>query len=175
MNAKEITNTLPEKCFVYVESTDAIGIVRRGESGYIPTGQRPIGVSMREGVDVLNETLGVTKAQAAAMNAGSLFGWNIPAADPANYDSDGRPLKLRKERTMNKIRRKSLQDIAEQLEELKSNLEDIQTEEEEARDNMPESLQGSEKYEKADEAVSNIEEAVSSLDEAISSIEAATE
>ena len=97
MNAKEITNTLPEKCFVYVESTDAIGIVTRGESGYILTGQWPHGVSMREGVDALNEALGVTKAQAAAMSAGSLFGWAIPAADPANYDADGRPIKPGKE------------------------------------------------------------------------------
>lgn len=36
---------------------------------------------------------------------------------------------------MNKFRRKSLQDIMNQLEELKSSLEDIQTEEEEYRDN----------------------------------------
>lgn len=93
MNTKKAINTLPEKCFVYVESTDEIGIVTRGETGYIPTGQRPIGVSMREGVDKLNETLGVTKAQAAAMYAGSLFGWGVPAADPASYDDEGRPLK----------------------------------------------------------------------------------
>ena len=97
MNTEKTINTLPEKCFVYVQTTDEIGIVTRGKSGYIPTGQRPDGVSMREGVDALNEALGVTKAQAAAMNAGSLFGWNIPAADPANYDADGRPIKPGKE------------------------------------------------------------------------------
>ena len=52
---------------------------------------------------------------------------------------------------MNNIRRKSLRDIAEQLEELKASLEELQEEEEEYRDNMPENLQGSERYEAAAE------------------------
>ena len=76
---------------------------------------------------------------------------------------------------MNKIRRKSLQDIIDQLEEPKAILEELQSEEEDYRDNMPENLQGSERYEKADEAVSNMEDAVSSPEEAISSIESAVE
>ena len=53
---------------------------------------------------------------------------------------------------MNKIRRKSLQAIIDQLEELKGSLEDLQAEEEEYRDNIPENMQESERYEKADEA-----------------------
>ena len=61
---------------------------------------------------------------------------------------------------MNKIRRKAIEEIREQLEELKASLEDLQEEEEEYRDNMPDNLQGSERYEKADEAVSNMEDAV---------------
>lgn len=50
---------------------------------------------------------------------------------------------------MNKIRRKNLQSIIDQLEELKGSLEDLQSEEEEYRDNIPENMQGSERYEKA--------------------------
>ena len=84
---------LPEKCFVYVESTNEIGIVTKGEKGYIPLGQKPEGVSVREGAALLNETQGVTKAQAEAMKAGSLFGWDTPAADPKNYDDAGKPLR----------------------------------------------------------------------------------
>jgi len=84
---------LPEKCFVYVESTNEIGIVTKGEKGYIPLGQKPEGVSVREGAALLNETQGVTKAQAEAMKAGSLFGWDTPAADPKNYDDTGKPLR----------------------------------------------------------------------------------
>lgn len=40
-----------------------------------------------------NERGGVTKAQTAAMLAGSLFGWEVPAADPKNYDEQGQPIK----------------------------------------------------------------------------------
>ena len=41
---------------------------------------------------------------------------------------------------MNKIRRKSLQSIIDQLEELKGSLEDLQAEEEAYRDNIPENM-----------------------------------
>ena len=76
---------------------------------------------------------------------------------------------------MNKIRRKSLQSIIDQLEELKGSLEDLQAEEEEYRDNIPGSMQESERYEKADEACDNLSDAVDNPEEVISSIEAAIE
>ena len=76
---------------------------------------------------------------------------------------------------MNKIRRKNLQAIIDQLEERKGGLEDLQAEEEEYRDNIPENMQESERYEKADEACDNLSSAVDSLEDAISSIEAAIE
>ena len=47
---------------------------------------------------------------------------------------------------MNKARRKSIQDVADQLEALKSAHEEIQVEDEEYRDNIPENLQESERY-----------------------------
>lgn len=76
---------------------------------------------------------------------------------------------------MNKIRRKTLRDIMDQLEELKDSLEEVQSEEEAYRDNMPENLQGSDRYEAADAACDNLSDAVSSLEDAISSIESAIE
>ena len=75
---------------MYVESTDEIGIVERGEMGYWPAGVVPDkGVSKQQGVEYLNNAQGVTKAQATAMKAGSLCGWATKAADPANYNDQG--------------------------------------------------------------------------------------
>ncbi len=94
-----LRSSLPEKCFVYVESTDEIGIVERGEMGYWPAGVVPEkGVSKRQGVDYLNEAQGITKEQATAMKAGSLCGWATKAADPANYNDQGELQKKRKDR-----------------------------------------------------------------------------
>ena len=39
-----------------------------------------------------NEKLGVSRAQAEAMLAGSMFGWQTQAADPCSYDEQGRML-----------------------------------------------------------------------------------
>ena len=85
-----LRSSLPEKCFVYIEATDEIGIVDKGEMGYRPAGAAPEkGISKRRSVEYLNETQGVSKAQAAAMSAGSIFGWDTKAADPANYNEQG--------------------------------------------------------------------------------------
>lgn len=40
--------------------------------------------------DELNSMYGVTPAQARAMLAGSMLGWNTPLADPEHYDEHGR-------------------------------------------------------------------------------------
>jgi len=93
-----LRSSLPERCIVYVESTDEIGIVTRGEMGYTPTYMKPEGVSKRKGVEYLNEAQGTTPAQAAAMSAGSLFGWDTKAADPANYNAAGELQKTRRDR-----------------------------------------------------------------------------
>lgn len=76
---------------------------------------------------------------------------------------------------MNKVRRKNLQSIADQLEYLKTQIEDICSDEEEYRDNIPENMQGSERYEKADTACDNLSDAVDNLEEVIYSIESAIE
>lgn len=82
----------PNKCFVYVVSTDEIGVITRGEKGYLPAAVKPAkGLDKRQTVELLNEALGVTKDHAAAMNAGALFGWDCPGARHTNYDKDGKP------------------------------------------------------------------------------------
>lgn len=92
-----LRSSLPEKCFAALETTGETIIIHRGVKGCTPTGQRPEGVSGQEGADKLNEQIGVTRAQAAAMLAGSMFGWACPGADPANYDAQGQPVRKAKE------------------------------------------------------------------------------
>ena len=87
-----LRSSLPEKCFVYVESTNEIGIVDKGETGYRPANVTPeISITKQQGADYLNDAMGVSKAQAAAMKVGSLFGWEVKAANPVNYDDQGKP------------------------------------------------------------------------------------
>ena len=90
-----LRSSLPEKCFAALEATGEAIVIHRGAKGYTPTGQRPEGAGCQDGADKLNETIGVTRAQAAAMLFGSMFGWACPGADPANYDDQGRPIRPR--------------------------------------------------------------------------------
>lgn len=86
-------SSLPERCYTVLPSSGQLIEVRRGERGYYPcaysTGDRTYNQVL---ADYLNAHEGITKAQAAAMQAGSMFGWNVPAADPSRYDLDGEPV-----------------------------------------------------------------------------------
>lgn len=88
-----LRQSLPENCFSALETTGEMILITKGERGYAPTGVFPQGASPSEGAAALNAVKGVTKAQEAAMVAGSMFGWGTPAADPKNYDNLGQPLK----------------------------------------------------------------------------------
>ena len=89
-----LRSSLPEQCYVYLPTTHEIGIVKKGETGYYRSELSPVyGEDGKGFVDEMNRKGGVTKAQAEAMSAGSMFGWATPAADPANYDEQGKLLK----------------------------------------------------------------------------------
>jgi len=89
-----LRSSLPEQCYVYLPTTQEIGIVKKGESGYYRSDLSPVyGQDGKAFVHELNQRGGVTKAQAAAMSAGSMFGWGCPAADPKSYDENGQLLK----------------------------------------------------------------------------------
>lgn len=88
-----LRSSLLEKCFSVAAFTDELIIITKGEVGYAPSRMVMQGKSARESADLANETMGVTKAQAAAMLAGSMFGWAVPAADPQNYNDKGEPVK----------------------------------------------------------------------------------
>ena len=94
-----LRQSLPEKCFSALESTGEIITITKGENGYTPTGQYPQNdISPKEAAAALNDAAGITRAQEAAMVAGSMFGWDAPAADPKNYDTQGVPIKNHRER-----------------------------------------------------------------------------
>ena len=76
---------------------------------------------------------------------------------------------------MNKIRRKTLNELYDKLAELRDLLEEVKCEEEDYRDNMPENLQNSERYEIAENACDNMDSAVCSIEEALDYIESAAE
>ena len=86
-------NELPETCFSILPSSGQLIIIRCGERGYYPsewdTGNRE---ENREIASSHNVRRGITDIQEAAMLAGSMFGWGCPAADPKNYDENGKPV-----------------------------------------------------------------------------------
>lgn len=93
-----LRSTLPDKCYSTLIDTGLVVILKRGETGFYKTN---IPFSSKEEakalVDEYNKKLGVTKAQAEAMKAGSMFGWDCPAADPKNYDEHGQPIKPKRQ------------------------------------------------------------------------------
>ena len=83
----KVAEGLPELCFSILRTTGRLICIKRGESGYYPsdwdTGDKERNVEL---ADELNEGLGVTPAQRQAMEIGSMAGWDVPGADPGNYE-----------------------------------------------------------------------------------------
>ncbi len=88
-----IRSSLPERCFSVLQSTGEVIAIERGKRGYLVTDNECVPSLARKAADLLNQKLGVTKAQEAAMSAGSMFGWDTPSADPRNYDAEGNAIK----------------------------------------------------------------------------------
>jgi len=83
-----MSKNIPELCYVFIHSANPgkrIGIIKRGESGYYPTdfdSPTASAAIAEQVVNRLNERLGVSPAHAEAMQVGSMFGWNVPGAQP---------------------------------------------------------------------------------------------
>lgn len=76
---------LPDMCACFHHETSEPIIIKRGEQGYWPM---PASFT----VDKLNADFEATPAHIAAMQAGAMFGWHVPAADPDRYDIGGKLL-----------------------------------------------------------------------------------
>ncbi|MCM1295926.1 MAG: hypothetical protein NC311_10330 [Muribaculaceae bacterium] len=85
---------LPKRCFSTLPSNGEVIILTRYVDGYVPL-QRKLDTPEEKAayVERGNKNLKVTKAQEAAMLAGSMFGWDTPAAKPKNYDENGKAKK----------------------------------------------------------------------------------
>jgi len=94
-NSTGASRQLPAECFAVNN-----GLVHTGPHGkpqilYLTRGERGFSPIYTQADDVpgmvdrLNARLGVSLAQREAMLMGSMFGWNVPAADPSRYDDEG--------------------------------------------------------------------------------------
>lgn len=83
---------LPNECFAMLPSSGNIIFIISGEQGYHSSGLSTNDQKLnRQTINLNNALMGVTRAQEEAMLAGSLFGWDKPAAKPWNYEADGTP------------------------------------------------------------------------------------
>lgn len=78
----ETLKKLPKLCASRLPSTDEPILIRRGVKGYWKAPRRDLDV------DRFNARHGVTKGQEAAMLIGSMYGWEVPGADPDIWDAE---------------------------------------------------------------------------------------
>lgn len=87
-------NDLPENCFATLPGTGELIILNRGETGYYrsdwETGDK---AKNQEIADYHNGKRGINPAQVEAMRTGSMFGFNVPGADPQIFFDQARYLR----------------------------------------------------------------------------------
>lgn len=91
-------------CYTYIQTENMIGLICEGKPGYSKTDFiESKGIKTPDEAaafaDWLNKKLSLTKGEVKAMEHGSMFGWDTPAADPANWNDDGTP-KIKKSSTV---------------------------------------------------------------------------
>lgn len=72
---------LPEKCYGWHPSKEKIILIKKGKCGFFEADID----GKKEDINRLNKELGVNVAQREAMETGSMMGWSVPGADPANH------------------------------------------------------------------------------------------
>jgi hypothetical protein len=77
-NIEAVLADLPQFAAARLPSDDTPVLIMRGERGYWPW---PPGIDP----DAFNKQRGISAAQVEAMVCGSMFGFEVPGADPLNY------------------------------------------------------------------------------------------
>jgi len=86
--APRIAQGLPDLCFSVIKTTGELICIKRGVEGYFPSDWNTPERERNEEIAAdQNQRLGVTEAQRQAMECGSMFGWNLPGADPKWYET----------------------------------------------------------------------------------------
>lgn len=84
-------NELPETCLSTLPGTGDLIILKRGETGYYrsewDTGDKTQNKNI---ADWHNQRSGITPAQVMAMQVGSMYGFDVPGADPQRYFNEAR-------------------------------------------------------------------------------------
>lgn len=81
-------SSLPELAYAIHMMDGSVIIIKKGESGFYPidTAKFPQAVAEPEAfVAQQNTAMGVRPSQAQALFMGSLFGWDLPGANPETY------------------------------------------------------------------------------------------
>jgi hypothetical protein len=83
---------LPEACLTLLPSNGCLIYIERGQQGYHTSNWETGDPSHNRLIaDEYNQKRGITKAQEEAMLNGSMFGWDVPAADPTRYENLEQP------------------------------------------------------------------------------------
>lgn len=85
---------MADMCYSFLRTNMTIGIVHRGETGYYKTDIAECNKikTVEDGIALVNELnkrLGLTLGEVRALESGSMFGWNTPAADSKNWTDEG--------------------------------------------------------------------------------------
>lgn len=81
---------LPDACYSVMPGTGELIIIKCGEIGYYRCEfSCEDKAENRQLADLLNGGMEISRAQESAMLHGSMFGWDVAAADPGLYDGNG--------------------------------------------------------------------------------------
>ena len=83
-------DNMPFRSYAVNRVSGNLILLKYGENGYFPCNYSSNNKVENDGrADKINTLLGISKAQAAAMYGGSMFGFDKPIAKPENYNEDG--------------------------------------------------------------------------------------